>query len=202
MRDRFRRMSVSFAAQASWLLLPVVVLQGAYLRLTVPRLGEAPGARSGRVDGEGPVLRLLVVGESTAAGVGATDQARGLARWTAETVAALSGQAVAWRVLGRNGATAHSARVRLLESAEDVEADLAVLVLGVNDTLRFHGPRRWRRDLTRLVDALRRRCGPVPVVLAAVPPMQRFPAIPSPTRQVLGLRAHRLKRHVESDNGM
>ncbi len=56
-----------------------------------------------------PVLRLLVVGESTAAGVGATDQARGLARWTAETVAALSGRAVAWRVLGRNGATALAA---------------------------------------------------------------------------------------------
>ncbi|MDQ2068996.1 SGNH/GDSL hydrolase family protein [Natronospira bacteriovora] len=182
----------SIAALASWLLLPVVLLQGAYLRLTVPRLGEAPGARSGRVDGAAPVLRLLVLGESTAAGVGAPDQKQAVARWTAETVAALSGRAVAWRVLGKNGATAHSLRKRLLEPAEEVEADLAVVILGVNDTLRFHGPRRWRRDLTRLLESLRERCGPVPVVLASVPPMNRFPAIPSPTRQVLGLRAARL----------
>jgi len=192
MRNTLRRLGMSFAALASWLLLPVVMLQGAYLRWTVPRLPEAPGARSGRVDGEGPVLRLLVVGESTAAGVGAPDQEQAVARWTAETVAALSGRPVVWRVLGKNGATAQSARERLLEPAEAVEADLAVVVLGVNDTLRFHGPRRWRRDLTRLVTSLRERCGPVPVVLAAVPPMHRFPAIPSPTRQVLGLRAYRL----------
>jgi len=68
-----------------------------------------------------------------------------------------------------------------------------VIALGVNDTLRFHGYGRWMRDLRALVDGIRERCGPVPIVLAAVPPMGKFPALPQPLRGVLGLRAAMLE---------
>jgi lysophospholipase L1-like esterase len=81
-----------------------------------------------------------------------------------------------------------------LVGAGEVAADIAVIVLGVNDSLRFHGPRRWIHDLDRLVAEIRRRCGPVPVVIAGVPPMHRFPALPAPARQILGWRSARLHR--------
>jgi lysophospholipase L1-like esterase len=140
-------------------------------------------------DGGAPPLRLLMIGESTAAGVGAESHADGLPGLTARAVAGHTGRSVAWRVLGRNGATARAALTDLLAPAEDVRADVAVIVLGVNDTLRFHSPARWRRDLAALVAAVRERCGPIPVVLAGVPPVGRFPALPQPLRGVLGLRA-------------
>jgi lysophospholipase L1-like esterase len=69
-----------------------------------------------------------------------------------------------------------------------------VVALGVNDTLRLHSPGRWTTDLRRLIGLLRERCGAVPVVLASVPPMGVFPALPQPLRGVLGLRAAVLDR--------
>lgn len=177
------------ASSASLVLFPVLLSQGMRVRRTTPRLPEAPGEREGVTPGDGPPLRLLMIGESTAAGVGAESHVDGLPGLTARALAERVERAVAWRVLGRNGATARAALTDLLTPAADVRADVAVIVLGVNDTLRFHSPARWRRDLEALVAAVRERCGPVPVVLAGVPPVGRFPALPQPLRGVLGLRA-------------
>lgn len=177
------------ASAASLALLPVLVVQGRRVRRDTPRVPEAPGPREGVADGAGAPLRLLVVGESTAAGVGAASHDEAVTGQTARVLAARTGRAVAWRVLGRNGATARTVRTDLLEPAEGVRADVAVVALGVNDTLRFHAPGRWRRDLAALIAALRERCGAVPIVLAGVPPVGRFPALPQPLRATLGLRA-------------
>jgi lysophospholipase L1-like esterase len=176
------------------LLAPVLVAQGRRVRRTTPRLPEAPGPRTGEAAGRGAPVRLLVLGESTAAGVGAADHQEGLAGQVARGLAAASGRPVHWRVLGRNGATAATTRQALLAPAPDVAADVAVVALGVNDTLRLHAPARWTADLRALIDDVRARCGPIPVVLAAVPPMGRFPALPQPLRGVLGLRATVLDR--------
>lgn len=176
------------------LLAPVLVWQGRRVRATTPRLPEAGGPRTGEVGGAGAAVGLLVLGESTAAGVGAEDHPRGLAGQVARTLAAETGRGVRWRVLARNGATAAITRDELLAPADAVAADVAVVVLGVNDTLRLHSPGRWTRDLRALIHAVRGRCGAIPVVLAAVPPMGVFPGLPQPLRGVLGLRAAVLDR--------
>lgn len=174
-------------------LAPVLMRQGRRVRATTPRLPEAPGPRTGEVPGRGAPVRLLVLGESTAAGVGAADHREGLAGQTAASLASASGRAVHWRVIARNGATAATTQA-LFAPAADAVADVVVIALGVNDTLRLHTPARWSRDLRRLIDAVRARCGPVPVVLAGVPPVGRFPGLPQPLRAVLGLRAAVLDR--------
>ncbi len=176
------------------LLAPVLVHQGRRVRATTPRVPEAPGPRTGEVAGAGAAVDLLVLGESPAAGVGAADHHEGLAGQAARALAAEAGRRVRWRVLARNGATAATACDELLAPATGVAADVAVVALGVNDTLRLHSPARWTSDLRRLIGLLRERCGPVPIVLAAVPPMGVFPALPQPLRGVLGLRAAVLDR--------
>ncbi|HEX8692249.1 MAG TPA: SGNH/GDSL hydrolase family protein [Longimicrobium sp.] len=185
------------ASSASLVLLPVLLAQGRRVRRDTPRLPEAAGPREGVAPGAGPPFGLLVLGESTAAGVGAASHAEALSGQVARALAGRTGRAVAWRVLGRNGATAESARRELLAAADGVRADVAVVALGVNDTLRFRAPGRWRRHLAELVEALRGRCGPVPVVLAGVPPLGLFPALPQPLGAVLGLRARLLDRAAE-----
>jgi lysophospholipase L1-like esterase len=155
---------------------------------------EAAGPKVGEVPAGAPPIQMLVLGESTAAGVGAADHVEGLTGCTAQTLSTRTGRAVRWRVLGRNGATAEITRRELLGRADDVCADVAVLVLGVNDTLRLRSSAQWQRDLAGLISAVRERCGPIPVVLAAVPPMGMFPALPQPLRSVLALRAHVLDR--------
>lgn len=184
-----------------WLWLPVLAAQGIRLRRTVPRLPEAAGPTCGEYDGDAPPLRLLVLGESTVAGVGAPDHEHALAGNTARALAQATGRAVQWRALGRNGATAASTRTELLDAATDVHADVVLMALGVNDTARLHGARRWRRDLRALIEAARARCGPVPVMLAGVPPMGHFPSLPWPTRAILGARARLLDTEARALTG-
>ncbi|RMD81354.1 MAG: SGNH/GDSL hydrolase family protein, partial [Candidatus Dadabacteria bacterium] len=62
-----------FEPLATITLGPLLLWQGWRVRLNVPRLPEAPGPRQGRA-GKGPLLRLLIVGDSAAAGVGAAHQ--------------------------------------------------------------------------------------------------------------------------------
>lgn len=176
------------------LLSPLLMRQGKRVRALTPRLPEASGPHRGEVGGAGAPVRLLVVGESTAAGVGAADHQEGLTGQLATRLAAETRRPVHWRVIGRNGATASTARDQLLAPARDVAADVAVLVLGVNDTLRLTAPRRWTADLRRLVELVRQRCGPIPVLLAGVPPVGRFPGLPQPLRGVMGMRATLLDR--------
>lgn len=60
------------------LLFPVLLYQGKRARKNTPRLPEAQGSPSGHY-GEGqPDLRLLVIGESTAAKVGVITHEQGL----------------------------------------------------------------------------------------------------------------------------
>jgi lysophospholipase L1-like esterase len=187
-------LGLRLASAVGMFLFPVLVLQGRQVRRTVPRLPEAAGPKEGEVAGALPAIRLLVLGESTVAGVGAPTHDDGLAGHTARALARATGRAVRWRALGRNGATADITRRELLEPAADLRADVAVIALGVNDTLRFHGPGRWTRDLHGLIAALRARCGEIPIVLSAVPPAGRVLAFPRLLRTTLGLRAQLLDR--------
>ena len=170
-------------------LAPILWLQGRHVRRRTPRLPGAAGPTVGTIAGEGVPLRLLVVGESTVAGVGAPDHAHALTGQIAAALAARTGRTVHWHAAGQIGATAHAARTRLVPEVPAAPMDVIVLALGVNDVLRFQASTRWIRDLTQLIADLRRRVGAAPVVLASVPPMGRFPGLPQPLRGVLGLRA-------------
>lgn len=171
-------------------LSPLLLWQARRVRRTTPRLTVAGGAHAGEV-GTGEPLRLLVIGESTAVGVGAAHHGEALAGELAARLATKLGRRVSWRVLGENGATARRT-LRLLEATHTVAADLAVVVLGVNDVLEQTSAARWRRDVTALVTALHARTGAREVILLEVPPLVHFPALPRPLRDVLGADARRL----------
>ena len=152
-------------------LLPILWLQGRHVRKYTPRLPEATGPTAGTISGVGVPLRLLVIGESTVAGVGAPDHAHALTGQIAAAIAARTGRTVHWHAMGKIGATARVARTRLVPEVPRLPIDIIVIALGVNDVLRFHGPGQWIRDLTQLISDLRERVGAAPVVLASVPPM-------------------------------
>lgn len=68
--------------------------------------------------------------------------------------------------------------------------DAAVVVLGVNDTLTLTTPGSWRATVERVIDALTPHLTPGgPVVLAGLPAVGRFTALPQPLRTVLGRHA-------------
>jgi lysophospholipase L1-like esterase len=171
-------------------LAPVLLVQGRRVRRMTPRLPPAAGPQEGTIGAGTDPLRLVVVGESTAMGVGVPEHGVGLVGHTARALGDAMGRPVAWRVLGRGGATARALLKEFIEPEAPLEADVVVVILGVNDTLGFSSPARWTGALDALLLSFRRRSEVTPVVLAAVPPMQHFPALVSPLRQVLGFRAH------------
>lgn len=143
------------ARPAAAVLAPVLLRQGARVRRATPVLPEAAGDRSGRegASAQGPPLRLLVVGESTAAGVGVEHQREGLPRQLAVELSRRWDRAVDWQVRARTGATASATAGDLLASATGVQ-DLVVVVLGVNDALRLRSRNDWRAGITRMLDVV------------------------------------------------
>ncbi|GGH27543.1 Lysophospholipase L1 [Cribrihabitans marinus] len=170
-------------------LAPVLITQGLMVRARALRLPEPDGPRSGRC-GAGPPLRLLVAGDSSAAGVGAPHQDAALAA----RIAAMLAQdfEVDWRLEATTGHTTEQALARLRQM--DGPFDVAVTALGVNDTARLTSPRRFARHQRMLMDRLTEGLGVRLVIATAVPPMQHFPALPQPLAWVLGAHAGRLDR--------
>jgi len=176
-----------------WAGFPVLLVQGLRLRRTTLRLPDAAG-ESGWVEpagSRGPELSLVLVGDSVAAGVGLEHHDRSLAGHLATRLAESRGFAVAWRVLARTGSTAGDVR-RLVAAADLTDADVVVLSVGVNDTKDLHPDRRWREELTALLEELERAAPSADVVLLGVPPMAVFPALPQPLATLLGARARRM----------
>lgn len=168
-------------------LLPVLIAQAVALRRRAPTLPEADGPREGRV-GEGEPLRLLIVGDSSAAGVGVATQDEALAGHLTRTLAARSGRRIDWRLQARSGTTSAQA-LALLQEAPPGPHDLAVAVLGVNDVVEQVAPRRAVQQRAALVDWLRAEAGVRHVVFAPLPPMHQFPLLPQPLRWIAGAEA-------------
>jgi lysophospholipase L1-like esterase len=176
------------------LLAPLLIVQARRTRRDTPRLPEAGGADRGREgDGGGPPLRLLVVGESTAAGVGVAEHRQGLGAHLARAFAHRRQGPVTWQVIGVNGIRAQALNQHLA-GRPPADVDLVVISLGVNDTTGVTRPGHYRQHLTALIGTLRRGRPNLPVYLLAVPPMQHFTALPRPLRDLLGQRAAQLDR--------
>lgn len=172
---------------------PVLWRQGARVRARTPDLPEAGGPRHGIAGERSTARRLLVVGESTAAGVGVTHQHEGLAAQLAARLVDGGWSGVDWQVVARSGATARALHDEVLPGTPRSPHDLAVVVLGVNDTLRLRTVRTWQRDVARIVVALASTAAPgARTVLAGVPDLGAFPALPRPLGAVLGAHARHL----------
>jgi lysophospholipase L1-like esterase len=170
-------------------LLPLALPQALWTRRTALRLPPAEGAQSGLAGASlaGEPLRLLLIGESTVAGVGVEAQEVALAGQLAQALAMRMQRPVAWRACGENGITAGEACARLLPLALSEPADLVLLVFGVNDTTHLSSLSRWQGALRAL--SRRLTVHGCRVVFTGVPPIQHFSALPWLLRRLLGLRA-------------
>jgi lysophospholipase L1-like esterase len=166
-------------------LAPVLLLQGKYARYVTPKLPEAEGDRVGCA-GSGSPLKLLILGDSAAAGVGAARQDQALA---GALVNRLSERfQVNWRVHARTGNTTADTLAGLDELAGQ-QYDVIVVSTGVNDVTGGIAIGRWKLQLQQLHDVLLNRFGARLVIYSGVPPMGRFVALPQPLRAFMGVRA-------------
>lgn len=173
------------------LLAPLLSLQTWLVRRHTPRLPEAEGPQQGKF-GRGPAsVRLLIVGDSSAAGVGAPNQHEALAGLLASELATYGHGTVSWQVVARTGLSARAA-LGLMAAAPLQQADILVTVLGVNDALEHTSPTRWIRALDAIHSHARYRAGVIHTVHCAPPRLDLLPLLPQPLRWVHGGSAARL----------
>jgi lysophospholipase L1-like esterase len=181
-------------------LFPVLSVQAVITRRTALRLPDAMGPREGTT-GNGKPLRLLVVGESTAAGVGVKESADALPAQLASALSEKLQRAVHWRADGVTGCRLADVHERLKHL--DRRVDLVVIATGVNDTTGLTSLKRWRtllKESARLASQQGAR-----VAVLALPPMGHFTALPQPLRYVVGLRATALDQaasNIASASGL
>jgi lysophospholipase L1-like esterase len=177
-------------ALATIVLGPVLLAQGRHVRRTVRLLPEPEGVREGET-GSGPLLRLLIAGDSAAAGVGAPTQDEAL---SGHLVSGLAGSfRVNWKLFAFTGATTAD-MIRQLQQAPAAEFDVVVTSLGVNDVTGRRSLDDWRRQQGQLVALLQDKFAARHILLSGLPPMHRFPALPQPLRWYVGSRARDFNR--------
>ncbi|WP_168929192.1 SGNH/GDSL hydrolase family protein [Crenobacter intestini] len=178
---------------AYWPLAPLLAWQGKQVRQRTPKLAEPDGAREGEA-GEGTPLSLLIVGDSSAAGVGVASQADALSGCL---VAALApGLRVRWQLRAKSGLTSEE-MLAWLAVDPPARCEVAVSVLGVNDVISQQPLARFVQAQRALVARLQ-GLGARQVLLCALPPMQYFPALPAPLAGYLGARARRYDAALEA----
>jgi len=178
---------------AKLLLSPLLVAQAVVTRARLPQLPEADGERHGEV-GQGPMLRLLILGDSSAAGVGVRNQRHALAGYLTQALARMGGVRVHWHLLARTGVTSEQC-LQMLASHAPIAADVAVVALGVNDVVAQVPSQRAVAYREAIANRLRNAHGVAHVVFAPLPPVHRFPGLPQPLRWVAGADA---RRHDEA----
>lgn len=179
---------IHVAARA--VLGPLLYAQASRLRRSVVELPEPAGRREGEA-GRGAIrLRLLIAGDSSAAGVGAATQAQALAGQLAAALAAALGGAVRWQLVARTGARSEDV-LELLMRGRLRRADVGVVVVGVNDITKEVPLQHALRKRGEIAALLRRRAGVRHVLFPALPEMERFPALPQPLAWYAGRHARR-----------
>lgn len=173
-------------------LAPVLLVQGRRLRATTPRLPDAAAPWFGEIPGPDPI-RLLVFGDSTAAGVGVEHQEDGLVGSLAAELHARTARGVVWRALGENGATSRDLRERFLGDTLEESWDLVFLSLGANDALGLRSRGAFRGDVGAIIDALRARNPDATILMSSLPAFSRFELLPNPLRWNLYLHSRSLE---------
>jgi lysophospholipase L1-like esterase len=170
----------------------VVFAQGRRLRRDTPILPDAARPWSGSIPGDNP-LRLLVIGDSTAAGVGADTQDDALPGNLGRELAAHLGRGVEWRATGRNGATSRDLITDFLDDATSEAYDIVFLTVGANDALGIRSRGAFVRDIRTLLVRLREASPDALIIVSSLPGFSQFVLLPNPLRWNLYLHSTSLE---------
>jgi lysophospholipase L1-like esterase len=138
-----------------------------------------------------PKLEYLVLGDSTAAGVGG-DYDRGIAVSTARTLG--RDREVNLTNLAVSGARMGDVRRLQLGKAEQLHADVVLLSAGANDVTHLTCVRSMRNDLRTIVQRLTAANPNVKIVITGSPDMGAPPRIPRLLRGIASLRTKQVNR--------
>lgn len=176
------------------LLAPVLIYQGKQVKRQTPRLPEARGLRKGTQGTGKQQVRLLILGDSAAAGVGVPHQDQAI---TGQILACVGPEyTVGWELIAKTGATT-AGTIEHVDSLPPTVFDVVVTSLGVNDVKADVSAKKWMAQQITLIELLRKKFSVRHFIISAVPPMALFPALPWPLNRYLGLCAAQMNQALK-----
>jgi lysophospholipase L1-like esterase len=183
--------SYSFFQAKLYPVLPFLLYQA----MKVKRLNPLPPAMSEQLHlGKGE-KKILVLGESTAAGVGASKVETSLGGRLYE----LLGSEYQLTNFGKNGLKAIQLKPQFGVQISSVESPLEgiFLFLGANDCFRLTQPKEFRTVLIQVIADLHSDFSPKWIYLADIPPVHHFPAFPVLLKSYLRAQRSFLRKEMQ-----
>ena len=128
-----------------WGSLPFLAPQALYVRRTAPRFAAASGPSTGAA-GAGPEKRLVAIGDSIVAGVGAETLEDALVGCTARELARALNCRVHWQAIGAVGYNSRKVIDHLLPLVPEAAVDYFVISVGVNDITGVKTISTWQKN--------------------------------------------------------
>ena len=173
-------------------ILPVIYWLGKKIKSQIPDLPAASLHLSGTIGEKHEHLKLLLIGESSIAGVGIDDHMEGIPG-TIGRVFLTQDKAISWQVVARSGFKAIDVINQLVPTLPHSKADVIIVGLGGNDTFQMTPPWRWRSHMKQLVGLLRDGYPDAHVIVSAMPPVADFPIFPWILQKFMGGQTNMLR---------
>ena len=205
-----KRMQNKIASVARDVLFaPVYLYQGHKIKRDTVRLPEPNGERHGQVqlndttdsaantpkEHTQPILNLMVVGDSAAAGVGSETQQEALVGnlipiLTQQPAINTHFSVLNWSLQATTGHTSFDILRRLyVMPAPNLPIDVMILSVGVNDTTSSVSVDKWQQQIENIITIVQRKFGVRELIFLSLPPMAQMPAIPAPLNNFVGAKA-------------
>jgi lysophospholipase L1-like esterase len=162
---------------------------GQKVRARTIRMVPPPGPLTGRIEGKGETLRLLVLGDSSAAGVGADHTSECLGPLIAANLNATTGQPVEWRMAGSNSAVATDLRDHVVPHLPHEHWTHILFAVGTNDAKNFVTVRGFKKGFGGLIYALKARFPEARIVWSPIIDMEKMPTLTPFLARMLNIRA-------------
>jgi len=187
----------AFGAFVALPVVPILYVQGQQVRKNVPNLPEATGLEGTSAIGEKGNFRVLIIGESTMAGVGVTTNEEGFAGSFATALHKKLDKTIHWKVFAKSGYSAQKVLELIIPTIPKESFDLIVLGMGANDTMEVNTPYTWGKHVRQILTTLREEFRTTPIAFTNMPPVGEFEAFPPLLQMALGNLSFLLKEELQ-----
>jgi lysophospholipase L1-like esterase len=139
-----------------------------------------------------PAIELVMLGDSTVAGMGSPSEAESLPALIAQRVADRLGHAVHVVGYGVSGARTDEVTIDQVPRLLDARADVVGVVIGSNDVTHLTPIWEMQQRTEALLGAVREQAD-APIVLGGIPQFRTVPRLQQPLRWVAGTYANLLR---------
>lgn len=175
-------------------VLPILYFSSLKLRqkiVKMPALSEFLALKTNQSQ-----TNLLIIGESTAAGVGASSKEKTFA----SQIYQLLSEHVSVYNLGKNGLQAVSLKRLLVHGKQELPTSIQIVIvlIGANDCFKFTPPSKFRREISNFFKVLEQTYQVKTILIPSIPPVNQFPALPGIIRFFLGWHRNLLVGEIKA----